>query len=416
MEEYIKTFNTHAEYQTYINSLDALLPNLSFCEEKNGHLHYNRLPRDIIMTKKTNTPVLAICYAQGWCENENYMTATEAAAVTNIGSAFKGITNITHFEEFQYFTGLNEIPSEAFRGSKLLNIVLPPNITSIGQGAFYSCNLSQCAMLVIPEGVTTIGGSAFRSINVPAISIPSTVTSIDSSQYCYVFSSTSIKTINWNSQLNPNGHNYWAPASGVTKFTSDVYTVIDDCLYADNGSTLFAAPPNKTNVVIPNTVTTIASNACRSNVTKSIILPDSLQVIGAYSFAYVNFETHLVIPEGVTSIGQEAFRYGTYRLVYVPSTCATLGGSAFSNAPNGVTNRVVVFNRNTKPSSSSKYTFTCNEPKWKVYVPVGATSNYPINSAPFSTSYVQSVSELPSTFDSSSRQAIINSLDALDAL
>ena len=39
--EYIKLFNQHTEYETYINSEDALLPNLSFCGN-NGCVHLNK--------------------------------------------------------------------------------------------------------------------------------------------------------------------------------------------------------------------------------------------------------------------------------------------------------------------------------------------------------------------------------------
>lgn len=64
-----------------------------------------------IMTTATNAPVLAICYAQGWCANSNYMTDVEAAAVTSIGTVFKGVNTITHFEEFKYFTGVTSLSS-----------------------------------------------------------------------------------------------------------------------------------------------------------------------------------------------------------------------------------------------------------------------------------------------------------------
>lgn len=39
--EYIKLFNQHTEYETYINSENALLPNLSFCGN-NGCVHLNK--------------------------------------------------------------------------------------------------------------------------------------------------------------------------------------------------------------------------------------------------------------------------------------------------------------------------------------------------------------------------------------
>lgn len=40
MNEHIKLFETHADYEEYINSQDKILPNVSLCEDQN-ELHYN---------------------------------------------------------------------------------------------------------------------------------------------------------------------------------------------------------------------------------------------------------------------------------------------------------------------------------------------------------------------------------------
>lgn len=238
---------------------------------RRGMAEVEALPTDIIMTKVSNAPVLAVCHAQGWCANANYMTATEAALVSDISTAFQGNTAITHFEELEYFTGITSIPSNAFNTcTKLENFIFPPNITTIGYRAFYNCT---------------------------------------------------------------------------------------------------------------------------------------------------KLDYHLVIPEGVTTFGDEAFRKARFRMVYIPSTLATIAQNTFRDAANNGLNKIVVINRSTQPTGGNSYAFGGSSPKWRVYVPVGATANYPIKSGVLMyNAYVQSVSEIPSTFDTSSRQAIINSLDALDAI
>lgn len=40
MAIYIKLFNTHSEYETYITSSDKILPNLSYCEDIDD-VHFN---------------------------------------------------------------------------------------------------------------------------------------------------------------------------------------------------------------------------------------------------------------------------------------------------------------------------------------------------------------------------------------
>ena len=45
MGKYIKKFSTHTQYETYINSQDKILPNVSLCEQED-ELHYNEKPHD----------------------------------------------------------------------------------------------------------------------------------------------------------------------------------------------------------------------------------------------------------------------------------------------------------------------------------------------------------------------------------
>ena len=40
MGNYIKLFETHSAYNTYITGGDAILPNVSYCEDQN-EVHYN---------------------------------------------------------------------------------------------------------------------------------------------------------------------------------------------------------------------------------------------------------------------------------------------------------------------------------------------------------------------------------------
>lgn len=56
--------------------------------------------------RSTNAPLMDVVYAQGWSASPDYMTFDEAAAVTTFGTVFKGNTEITNGEDFQYFTGL----------------------------------------------------------------------------------------------------------------------------------------------------------------------------------------------------------------------------------------------------------------------------------------------------------------------
>ena len=45
MNEHIKLFETHSDYEEYINSQDKILPNVSFCKDQE-EVHYNEKPHD----------------------------------------------------------------------------------------------------------------------------------------------------------------------------------------------------------------------------------------------------------------------------------------------------------------------------------------------------------------------------------
>ena len=106
--------------------------------------------------------VKAICVAN-WDKDKNGELHTEeAAAVTDLGTVFKGNTTITSFDELKYFTSLTSISQEAFNGcSHLTSITIPNSVTSIGSHVFYDCK--GLTSITIPNSVTSIGDCAFSN-------------------------------------------------------------------------------------------------------------------------------------------------------------------------------------------------------------------------------------------------------------
>lgn len=67
----------------------------------------------------------------------------------------------TSFEEFQYFTGLTEVPNDTFKNcTELKNVILPSTISRVGNNAFYGC--SALRSVTLPSNIMTIGDSAFE--------------------------------------------------------------------------------------------------------------------------------------------------------------------------------------------------------------------------------------------------------------
>lgn len=133
-------------------------------------------PEVVIMTSETNAAAMAVCYAQGWAAHADYMTQKEAAAVTSIGSVFYGNTSLVSFDEFQYFTGISGLDTNAFRGTQLSSIILPNSLIHMdGSYLFYQCtNLSN---LEVPEGVVSIDGIYWiYQSHIVRLTLPSTLT------------------------------------------------------------------------------------------------------------------------------------------------------------------------------------------------------------------------------------------------
>ena len=122
--------------------------------------------------------VKAICCKNWDTNNDGELSYAEAAAVTDIGTVFKGNTNIIAFTEMKYFTGITEIPNSAFSGcTALWKIKIPESVQIIGGYAFQTCAL--LTSFTIPDSITKIGYGTFSGCSsMKSITIPDSVTSV----------------------------------------------------------------------------------------------------------------------------------------------------------------------------------------------------------------------------------------------
>ena len=157
--------------------------------------------------------------------------------------------------------------------SELTNIVLPNDITAIGNYAFYHCE--NLAEITIPDAVTTINSYAFYFCStLTSIIIPNAVTSLGASAFA---------------------------GSGLTRLTigNGVQTIEESTF--SNCSGLI-------DVNIPNTVTAIgglAFNNCTGLL--RITIGDGVTTIGQRAFNSCRNLTSLIIPKNVVEIDNTAF-------------------------------------------------------------------------------------------------------------
>ena len=247
------------------------------------------------------------------------LSYTEAAAVTDLGSVFSNNSEITSFDELQYFTGLTTICDSAFYYCrKLTSVTISNSVTLIDNHAFDGCsslttiifgnsvtiignlvfqNCSRLTNVTFPNSLTSIGDHAFLSCKgLTEIILPNSVTTIASRAFCYCLGLTSIYIP---SSVTSMGENPFAESYGLTEIVVDTnnpnYDSRNDC------NAIIETASNRLisgceNTVIPTTVTSIASRAfCSCIGLKGIVIPGSVTSIQYDSFLGCSGLTSIVV-------------------------------------------------------------------------------------------------------------------------
>lgn len=289
MEEYIKLFQTHSQYETYKNSADYITPNVSYCEQQN-EIHYNPIPPFFCKLTLQNGSIVNI---EGSGEltkamisdvyKQTLVSAEIGTLCTSIGNAaFYECSNLTNVVINSDITSIND--NTFLYCGKLTNINIPDTVTSIGNYAFMSCR--SLTGITIPDAVTSIGDYAFSTCqSLTDITIPDAITSIGEYSFGGCYSLTSI-TI-------PNN------------VTSIDYGAFGSCI-------------GLTSVIIGNSVTSIdekAFDGC-SKLASIISLPTTAPTIQNNTFQSVKTNGTLTVPSGSTGynvwMGTSNYYLGKY--------------------------------------------------------------------------------------------------------
>lgn len=83
-------------------------------------------------------------------------------------------------------------------------------------------------------------------------------------------------------------------------------------------------------LILPNAIETLPLDFARNTTSlKRVVLPASLKTLGNTAFRYSGISGELVIPEGCTTIGQYAFANTNVERVVIPSTIQSIGAYVF---------------------------------------------------------------------------------------
>ncbi len=227
--------------------------------------------------------VKALCVANWDTNGDGELSVAEAADVTTLGQVFKGNSNITSFDELQYFTGLTEIGNEAFAKSTIQSVIIPENVAAITDGAFDQC--AELTHIELGSKVTTIGYIAFRGCNkLPSIVFPDNLTEIGQSSFesCYNLNNVRIGAKVSDIKIIPFRYCYNL-TSLVVDENNPYFDSRGDC------NAIIQTENNK--LIVGCSVSTI---------------PDDVTTIGICSFEGSNLNS-IYIPGNVTRIEERAF-------------------------------------------------------------------------------------------------------------
>lgn len=139
----IDTAEEQAVYDNVTSSDEDILAAIDSLRHK---LHYIDID---------DADVKTICIEKWDADDDGELSIEEAAAVEDIGEAFRNQTKVKELSVLRHFTGIQSIPANAFRNaSSLATVYLPEQVKNIGEMAFTGCPLRFLVMLNSNDMVT----------------------------------------------------------------------------------------------------------------------------------------------------------------------------------------------------------------------------------------------------------------------
>lgn len=227
------------------------------------------------------------------------ITLPTVALGRNVTEIYKNAFESSNITSVVIPEGYVSIGESAFYGcADITEITLPSTVTSLGSMVFNSCTALSSVDLSQATSLTAIPFAAFQDdSSLKSIIIPSNVTSIGNN----ALTRSGLTSIELPSSVESMGTGVFSECKDLTTVTlSDSLTEISDGAF-ENCTSL-------TEVTVPNGVTAIGKEAFAGcTLLANVELPTTLTSIGDSAFEEDNSLTEISIPATVTQIGGNAF-------------------------------------------------------------------------------------------------------------
>ena len=237
---------------------------------------------------------------------KNLESVTISPTVERIGSgAFGNCTSLTSVE---IPSSVSAIERYAFAyDSALVSVVISDNVKKIEEYTFYNC--TSLESVKIPNGVERIGSFSFSGCdNLTSVDIPS-----------------SVEYIEWNAFSNCGLVQVEVP-SEVATIQSSAFSGVKNLIYKGEatgspwGALCVNGYVDGDYVFVDNSKTELAAYIGDND---KIVIPNTVETIGANAFADCKQLTSVVIPKSVTKVGNFAFNGCDNLTIYCEAESAT---------------------------------------------------------------------------------------------
>ncbi len=227
---------------------------------------------------------------------------------------------------------LVEIGEHSFHNQSFITgVTLPEGLLRIGTGAFAGCPAIKDT-LVIPHSLRVIGNDVFTDCSgIPVVQwLADSCVAAEKDMQCF-YRCLSMRKV----EIGP----------GVTvapSWTFNNIRVLESVYFADGVTTIgrdaFAMDSSLTDVRWPSTLRVIEHAAFYECDLREIVFPDSLQVVGTYSFAYNERLRRIALGPAVSFVGTYAFAdcYELEEVTVKASVPPQVVVTSFDGMPDGV--------------------------------------------------------------------------------
>ena len=235
------------------------------------------------------------------------------------------------------------------------SLVIPSSVKKVYDEAFEYFNASE---IVFSEGLEELGNEVFSDANYADIYLPKSLIKIGTKAFGdKVTNKPTFHVFKDSYAENYLKNNYSQDEINIEYNYDDSDLIIEDCKnynnytykeiksfinsegFAIKNNILYACNKKSSDVIVPDNITTIASEAFsdyyNSNV-KKIIIPSSVKKVEYNAFSFTSAKT-VVFSEGLEQIESQAFADTNFKDIYLPPTINKIGKNIFSteNGLNG---------------------------------------------------------------------------------